>query len=344
MSSLPEDPPRGPSTRDAALVPGAFLVAYIDAARQAELEPFRQLRRAGLPTEALDAENLFVSHARFLGLLDASARASRQPDFALGVVRAISLASAGPVGVLARSQPTVRDALIVLCRYSGDARRKMRAVLEEVGDVATIRLNCRAGPGDRSSRASEMAVGFALRAIQGLLGEDWRPTTTLFACPSPVNEAPYRQLFGPVVFDQLFDALEFDAADLARPLPTANIGLARLVADYLQRRAPVPATSFPDEVRALIDALLPHGVCSLDVIARRLGVDRRTVHRRLLDAGLSFTDLVQAARQEIVDARLTGGEPIAAIAQAAGFSGPSPFSRWFRLTYGAPPTWFRKQG
>ena len=324
MPSMPHDPPpRGPSPRDDALVPGAFLVAYIEAARGAELEPFRQLRRAGLPTGNLDAEHLFVSHARFLALLDASARASRQPDFALGVVQAISLASVGPVGVLAQAQPTVRDALTVLSRYSGDARRNMRLVLEEAGDTATIRLNCPGASSEFSSCASEMAVGFALRAVQGLIGDDWRPRRTLFACPAPISEAPYRHQFGPVAFGQLFDALEFDAQDLARAIPTANADLARLVADYLRRRAPAPAVSFPDDVRGLIDALLPHGACSLELIARRLGVDRRTVHRRLLEAGVNFTDLVQAARQEIVGARLSGGEPIAAIAQAAGSQGPA---------------------
>jgi AraC-like DNA-binding protein len=42
-------------------------------------------------------------------------------------------------------------------------------------------------------------------------------------------------------------------------------------------------------VRALIEALLPAGRCSIVQVARSLGVDRRTVQRRLADSGETFS-------------------------------------------------------
>jgi AraC-like DNA-binding protein len=38
------------------------------------------------------------------------------------------------------------------------------------------------------------------------------------------------------------------------------------------------------------------------------------------------------------------GEPAAALAKALGLSGPSAFSRWFRQTYGAPPSRYHRPG
>jgi AraC-like DNA-binding protein len=48
-------------------------------------------------------------------------------------------------------------------------------------------------------------------------------------------------------------------------------------------------------VRALIEALLPTGHCSIVQVARSLGVDRRTVQRRLADSGETFSSLLDAS-------------------------------------------------
>ncbi|WP_245738405.1 hypothetical protein [Streptomyces sparsogenes] len=48
-------------------------------------------------------------------------------------------------------------------------------------------------------------------------------------------------------------------------------------------------TTVPDRVRELIEVLLPTGRCSIEQVARSLGVDRRTVHRHLSASGESFS-------------------------------------------------------
>jgi len=325
-----------------AQVPGGFLAAFVIAARAAELEPFRRLRQAGLPTQDLDRAS--VSHARFLELLHEAERDARRPDFVLMVVREFTLATMGPVGVLASVQSTVGAALSVLCHYSADGRRRMRAALERDGAEASLRYYLRGESPARAPRSAELAVGLAYRALQSLAGPDWRARRVTLTCTAPDDAAPYEALFGEVSFAQPFDAIAFDAADLDRPLPSADPELARAAAAYLAKVAPVAQVRFADEVREIIAALLPHGACSADEVAARLGVDRRTVHRRLAEAGVTFSDLLQAVRQEAARAGMAKGDPAATLARALGLSGPSAFSRWFRQTYGAPPSRYHGPG
>lgn len=43
--------------------------------------------------------------------------------------------------------------------------------------------------------------------------------------------------------------------------------------------------------RHILLVLLPSGQCSIDQVAQQLGVDRRTVHRRLEREGTTFTEV-----------------------------------------------------
>jgi AraC-like DNA-binding protein len=323
--------------------PGAYIRAYIEAARSVDVEPYRQLRQARLPTTGLDDDDVTVPQARFLELLDATAKVAQRPDFIFCVLRLVNLGAFGPVGMLASAQATLRDALNVLCLDSGNPQRKMRATLEERDEEAAVRLNFKHPAARYAAPSALMAMGIAVRAIQCLVGDDWRPARVAFSAPAPFDVEPYRQMFGEVAFDQPINALSFDRTLLSHRLPSANPGLARLVSHYLDELRSTPTPTFEEHVRELIMALLPRGICTIERVAQHLGVDRRTVHRRLIDQGLSFTGLVHEARLDMIEAELNDRRrPIATLATALGFSCNSTFSRWFRQTYGVSATQFRK--
>ncbi|HEY3797988.1 MAG TPA: AraC family transcriptional regulator ligand-binding domain-containing protein [Caulobacteraceae bacterium] len=331
--------------RDAveALVPGTFLGAFVAAAKAVDLDPYRQLRQLGLPTTDHDDEALVAPYSRFMELLARCAEASGYPDFTLRVVKHVSLASLGAGSALALAQPTLRAGLLMLCTYGGNPARRQRPTLEEHDGAARIRLGFRRVPEPALARAPAFGLGVALRAIQGLIGDDWRPRRAEFSCPAPEDVAAYRELFGEVAFEQPFDALIFDRAELDRPLATADPDLSRVLELVLGQLGPPKPPPFADEVRELIVGLLPRGLCSIDRVASHLGVDRRTVHRRLALAGVAFTDLVDEARRAIVQAQFEdANRPIAAVASALGFANQSSFTRWFRGAYGVTPKHYRK--
>ena len=89
--------------------------------------------------------------------------------------------------------------------------------------------------------------------------------------------------------------------------------------------------------------LLPTGRCSVENVARHLGVDRRTVHRQLERDGLTFSGLVNQARLDLSERYLAHPtRTMAEIADLLGFSGPSALARWHQAQFGTPATVRRK--
>jgi AraC-like DNA-binding protein len=90
-----------------------------------------------------------------------------------------------------------------------------------------------------------------------------------------------------------------------------------------------------DEARGLVREMLPLGRCSVEELAQRLGVDRRTVHRHLARGGETFSSLVNDVRGELADGYLEGGTGrLTHVAHLLGFSALSAFSRWHRRHFG----------
>jgi len=85
--------------------------------------------------------------------------------------------------------------------------------------------------------------------------------------------------------------------------------------------------------------LLATGRCTIDVVAQHLGIDRRTVHRRLASAGETFSEIVDAVRRELAE-RYVGNRTrsLAEISSLLGFSAPSGFSRWYRKQFNRSPS------
>ena len=90
-----------------------------------------------------------------------------------------------------------------------------------------------------------------------------------------------------------------------------------------------------DEVREIVAETLPTGRCSLQQVAVQLGVDRRTIHRRLAREGETFSRIVNAVRTEMVTRFIENRDrPLYMVAESLGFSALSAFSRWFRTRFG----------
>jgi AraC-like DNA-binding protein len=326
-------------------VRSALLTAYTEAAKSVGLDPYSMLRKSGLPREALDQADLKIPAEKVQALVDESAQVSQCEAFGLLVGHAFTLPMLGALGLLLREQPTVRDAIAALVKYAGYQDSALLARLEEHEGEGLLELSV-AGPRRQANpRAAHMAVAMYVQLLRGVLGETWKPARVVFASPAPHDTTPFEQLLGPAEFGQTLNGVILARSDLDLPLANANADVARELSRYLDRSALARAASLTETVGELIERLLPRGECNIERVAQHLGVDRRTIHRRLLQEGRSFTDLVHDTRRELVARELApAGEPLRAIAARLGFSSLSTFSRWFRRTYGVPASQFRHGG
>jgi AraC-like DNA-binding protein len=79
--------------------------------------------------------------------------------------------------------------------------------------------------------------------------------------------------------------------------------------------------------------MLPSGLCSVENVANRLGLNRRTLHRQLAREGQTFSSIIDAVRSELAT-RYIGNRDLTSISDLLGFSARSAFSRWFRSQFG----------
>jgi AraC-like DNA-binding protein len=301
------------------------------------------LRRAGLPVAALDHPDYQIPAARVQALLADCANSAASDDFGLLVGKAFRLSMKGPLGLLMREQPTVRAALEVLQRYLRyqDDSVELRITPHDEGLIVAPELI-----GARTSASRQMAdltLAMYVQIFRGLLGEAWRPKWVFIARPAPDDPTPYAALGERVEFDAQSTGFLMTEADLATTLPEADPQMALEIARFIEANAqPMNATA-TELVTGHIRRLLPTGDCNVDRVAQLIGVDRRTIHRRLSAEGASFTELVDTIRREIVIRQLIHTDrPLSEVATLVGFSSLSTFSRWFRQAFAVQPSEYRR--
>ena len=319
-----------------ALVRSAALTHFAEIATACGLDARALLAEAGLPSRCLTEPDLKVP-ARGVGrLLEIAAGRGHEPAFGLRMAESRRLSNLGPLALLVRDEPTLRSALEALMHHIHVHNEGVAVRVEEHGGLVAIRTELAAEGAASLRQATELVVGVTFRVLQVFMGAGWRPRLVCFTHAAPPALAAHRRFFGPAVeFGHEFNGIVCNAADLDAPNPGADPVMARysrrLLAPTLARSA-----HLVDRVRQLIVLLLPRGLCRVEVVAQHLGVDRRTVHRQLLNEGTSFSALLDAERRALASRYVEdSNRPLTEVAALLGFAAPSAFSRWYRGSFRA---------
>jgi AraC-like DNA-binding protein len=291
----------------AGLIRSASLTNFADVARSAGLDPLRLCTEFGLPPRALRDPDLRVPLDAVRDLLETSAERSGDEAFGLKMAEARELSNLGPLGLLVREQPTLRLAIKSLAYYARKLNQVLFLTLEETGDVAVLREELIVGHAGAVRQSTDLAIGVAFRMLRVLLGPSWKPLRVCFA-----HDAPN---------------------------PNADPGMARYVRQLVESGIGRDVGDTGTQVRELVLGLLGTGQCTIDVVSRHLGVDRRTVHRRLADEGQTYSQIVDAVRRELADRYMKNrNRSLAEVSSLLGFSAPSGFTRWYTRQFGDRPS------
>jgi AraC-like DNA-binding protein len=129
------------------------------------------------------------------------------------------------------------------------------------------------------------------------------------------------------------------------PLRRRDSLLRRLLeaqADQILAQLP-ERTGLAQQVQRALTRRLDAASTGVDTIARQLAMSSRTLQRRLANEGVSYQQLLDAARKEaarryLAESSLAIGE----VAYLVGYSEPAPFHRAFKRWYGVTPEVFRR--
>ncbi|MDF3300440.1 AraC family transcriptional regulator [Streptomyces tropicalis] len=325
----------------------AMLTGHPRLCRSLDVDPGPLLARVGLDPADLDVPDRWIPAHAAVRLLEISAAACGRQDFGLLMVSMRRLSTLGPVSLVVRDAPDLRTAVRTLISHQAMYNEALDSRLSEQDGLATITAGLEV-EGAELRQSSELVLGVWADILRSRLGEGWRPLRASFTHSAPEDPTAQQAFFDSVVeFGCRSNSITMYADDLDIPIPGADPQLLLYASEYVEsvRSRPRPVTTV-DRVRALITVLLPTGSCSAEQVARSLGVDRRTLHRRLAASGNTFTELLNETRGRLASRLVSSpAQPLAEIPSLLGFSSPGAFSRWFREHFGCSPrTWRHRPG
>lgn len=321
-----------------------ILTGYAALARSLGLPAERLIRSVGLDLAALDDLDARIPARAFAELLELSSEMARIEDFGLRLAESRELGILGPIGIVVRQELDLRSALLSLARYLPLHNESLELRLEENQGLAILSLHVHSTGATRRQQVTELSLGTFFRILCRLAGPYWKPHRICFEHGAPKNLASHRRFFGcRVEFEHDFNGIIFRAGVLDTPLAMSDAMLSKYAHRYLNSIMEHRSGSTSEKIRELVRLLLSSGSCTADKVARRLGVDRRTVHRYLSEGGETFSSVLMDVRIETATRLLAGHRPIAEVANLSGFSGPAAFSRWFKQTYGCSPSQWRER-
>jgi AraC-like DNA-binding protein len=324
-------------------VRAASLSNFAEVAKQAGLNPRTLLREVGIDPAALADPDMPVPAGAVFALLENAARASGWRNFGLRMAESRRLADFGAVSLLIAHQASLREGLETTLRHLHMINAALTIDVEDTGDLVVIREGLIVEDARPTPQSYELAVGAMFRMCSALLGPRWRPQMVTFTHEAPEDLSVHRRMFGPnVQFEGDFNGVVVSGADLDRANPSADPRLATYARRYVEELGQPEPISTSQEVRKAAYHLLPSGRASIAQVAGALGLNVRTLQRRLAAEDAEFSDLVNAIRRELALQHLeTPGLSLTHVAGLLGYRQLSSFTRWFGAEFGVSPTAWR---
>jgi AraC-like DNA-binding protein len=326
-----------------ALVRAAVLTNYFEVAAHLNLNPQRLLAKVGLSRKLVIDPEQRIPLTAAIELLEESAQATGCETFGLRMAETRQLADFGVISLLLSHQRTLRDALATMMQYRHLLNESLAIHIEEVGRTVVLREEIVADVPASSRQATELAIGVLFRLCAALLSAHWHPQSVNFTHGAPADLSLHRRIFRcKLEFDDEFNGIVCPAADLDYANPLADPIMARHAARFVES---LPGGGTPStilEVRKAIYVGLPMGRATIEQISQALGMNVRTLQRRLEEGDRTFSDLINEVRRELVVRYMENQRyPMRRIAELLGYSMLSSFTRWFTTQFGAPPTVWR---
>lgn len=324
-------------------VRAAVLSHYEAISRSLGLNPLTFLHEVGLNPSVLSNSAQRIPVGAAVTLLEKSAEKTACVTFGLQMAEARLLSDFGPISLLLTHQPSLRAALNTIVQYRHLLNESLAMHMEDIGKTTLIREEVVTGDARPSRQSTELAVGTLLLIFRAMLGPQWHPRTVHFTHSAPPDLKIHRRVLGcPVEFDAEFNGLVCLSADLDRPNTQADSGMASYAQSFIEAIPHQGQSSIVLDVRKSIYLLLPMGRASVEQIAQGLGMNVRTLQRRLDVHSVAFSTLINDVRSELAQRYIVNKSySLGRIAEQLGYSNLSSFTRWFTTQFGATPSAMR---
>lgn len=321
----------------------SILIEFRRLALSLNLDPLALMQRAGIHPRYLEDADLILPMSAVNDLLEIAALTAGMDDFGLRLGEIRGVPDVGPVTLMLREQETLRAAIQTLIAYVHLHSDAAYIYLNEK-DLPILMIDVMVDGAGSRRQTIDGSVASILNLLRWLIGDQWTPAQVCFMHSPPASMARFDRFFRcPIYFDREFNGIVLRMKDLDHKLPYSSVAMRRQIERYLQIVDSKSSGSYAHQVAQIISLALSHGEVKAEIIAGYLGVNTRTLHRRLAKVGLNYSALLEDVRKNTVMQHLHHGKlPLSDIAGMIGFGSVSAFSTWFRKSFECAPSVWRK--
>ncbi len=303
------------------------------------------LQDAGIQAAALVNPEVRIPSLAYRLAMKLAAERSGLEHFGIALAQRQRLATIGPLGAAVGEARDVRHGIELLNTFLRVQTEGSFAHLEVRDDLATwtFTLMHPEAPGGRE--AEDHGVAFGGIILRRLIRSDWAPYYVALPRAAPRDERPYRQFFGcKLLFDAESAHAGFDPAVLRMRNQAADADVQAVLVDYLRELAATVRSGAEGRLERVLAQAVMQGDCSMESVARTLGLSVRSLQRRLAEDGTKFQAELDRVRAGLASKYLRESNmTMTALADMLGYADVSSFSRAFKRTRGLSPLAWRRQ-
>jgi len=299
------------------------------------VDPARLLRRAGLPADALDRDDMTVTPSEYYRLCRVFEEEAGRPDLALVVGKAIANGAMSPALYAAQCSPNLATAAERLARYK---ELVGPFVMTATWSGETLRIETRPQQAHEAPPRSLLAAElvFILALARHATRTVIEPLSVELAGDDPAADT-VAAYFGvePVRGDSF--AISFARDDALRPFLTQDEAMWRTFEPELRRRLESLSREgiLSARLTSVLLELIPADRATIDEAASRLAMSSRTLQRKLREEGETFQSVLSRTREGLAaryleDPSLTTAE----IAFLLGYRDTNSFYRAYHAWTG----------
>ena len=308
------------------------------------VDPYRLLSELGIDWQLVGKPGVRVPSGLGDTVVARAIPLISDPAFALGAAACWHPSSLGVLGYAWLSSSTLHEGLKRIVRHARLLGDRWRCSC--IKDSSGVRFVFASGRGETpvGNVMTDYCLSVFLAMCRSNFERKLNPVKVFLRRTEPADPTPYHAFYAcEVVFGADENAFLLSAHDAEAPLPTANQELATtfdiILAEQLARHCERDLVS---RCQAFLLKQLTSGEPCVEALAKSLGMSRRSLQRRLMDAGTSYQRVLEETRYELAKRYLQ--DPVKSVTEITfllGFSEQGAFTRAFKRWNGSAPRDYR---